>query len=110
MKLIIDIPINAYLMIKETIFTECTETMFLQTPDDRLKTMLLFKTLDSIKDGKPYEERPQDKCNCSNCDYFKFSQSFIENVVKFMTDYNIETVEDLMKELNHTNELLGGRK
>lgn len=48
--------------------------------------------------------------NCSHCDYRKFSQSFIENVVKFMTDYNIETVEDLMKELNHINELLGGKQ
>ena len=53
-------------------------------------------------------ERPQGECNCSHCDYFKFSQSFIENIVKFMTDYNIETVEDLMRELNHINELLGG--
>ena len=48
--------------------------------------------------------------NCSHCDYFKFSQAFIENIVKFMTDYNIESVEDLMKELNHINELLGGRQ
>lgn len=53
------------------------------------------------------EERPTE-VNCSHCDYFKFSQSFIENVVKFMTDYNIESVEDLMKELNRINELLGG--
>lgn len=56
------------------------------------------------------EERPTGECNCSHCDYFKFSQSFIKNVVKFMTDYNIESVEDLMKELNHINELLGGGK
>lgn len=56
------------------------------------------------------EERPQGECDCSDCDYFKFSQSFIENVVKFMTDYNIETVEGLMKELNHINELLGGKQ
>lgn len=48
--------------------------------------------------------------NCSHCDYFKFSQSFIENVVKFMTDYKIESVEDLIKELNHINEWLGGRE
>lgn len=53
--------------------------------------------------------RPQE-VNCSHCDYFKFSKSFIENVVKVMTDYNIETVEDLMKELNHINEWLGGRE
>lgn len=58
----------------------------------------------------PTVERPQGECDCSDCDYFKFSQSFIENVVKFMTDYNIETVEDLMKELNHINELLGGKQ
>lgn len=55
------------------------------------------------------EARPQG-VNCSHCDYFKFSKSFIENVVKVMTDYNIETVEDLMKELNHINEWLGGRE
>lgn len=54
--------------------------------------------------------RPTGECNCSHCDYFKFSQSFIENIVKFMTDYNIESVEDLMRELNHINELLGGRE
>lgn len=54
------------------------------------------------------EERSTE-VNCSNCDYFKFSQSFIENVVKFMTENNIETVEDLTKELNHINELLGGK-
>lgn len=62
---------------------------------------------------KAYErgkaERPTE-VNCSHCDYFKFSQSFIENIVKFMTDYNIESVEDLMRELNHINELLGGRE
>lgn len=61
MKIVIDIPIDAYSMIKETTFTEDEKTMFLQTPEDRLKTMLLFKTLDSIKNGKPYEERRGDK-------------------------------------------------
>lgn len=58
---------------------------------------------------KALEDRPTE-CNCSHCDYFKFSQAFIENIVKFMADYNIESVEDLMKELKHINELLGGRE
>ncbi len=71
---------------------------------------ITFKEVVAYECGQKSVERPQDKCNCSYCDYFKFSQSFIENVVKFMTDYNIETVEDLMKELNHINELLGGVK
>jgi hypothetical protein len=53
------------------------------------------------------DKRPTE-VNCSHCDYFKFSQTFIVNVVEVMNDYNIETVEDLMKELNHINELLGG--
>lgn len=63
--------------------------------------------IDRIIDNAPTVE---PDVNCSHCDYFKFSQSFIENIVKFMTDYNIESVEDLMKELNHINELLGGRQ
>jgi len=79
MKLIIDIPMDAYSMIMDTTFTECEETMFLQTPEDRLKTMLLFKTLGSIKNGTPYEDRPQGEWientnifgegtyECSNC-------------------------------------------
>ena len=46
--------------------------------------------------------------NCSHCDYFKFSKSFIENIVGFMLKHNIETVDDLMTELNRINELLGG--
>ena len=86
MKLIIDIPIDAYLMIKETAFTECEETMFLQTPEDRLKTMLLFKTLNSIKNGKPYEERSQGEwvrhirsIECSVCKYNFFSDDENEN-------------------------------
>lgn len=47
--------------------------------------------------------------NCSHCDYFTFSRRFIKNVANFMADYKIETVEDLMTELNHINEWLGGK-
>jgi len=59
MKLIIDIPDDAYSMITNTVFTENVEVMFKQSAEDRQKTLQLFATLDAIKDGKPYEERPQ---------------------------------------------------
>lgn len=52
MKLLIDIPEDAYHMICETTFTEDADRMFLQSSEDRLKTLLLFKALDSIKEGK----------------------------------------------------------
>lgn len=48
--------------------------------------------------------------NCSYCDYFTFSRRFIKNVANLMANYKIEIVEDLMKELNHINEWLGGRE
>ena len=57
MKLIIDIPNDAYSMIVNTAFTENFEVMFKQSAEDRRKTLQLFTTLDAIKDGKPYEER-----------------------------------------------------
>lgn len=66
---------------------------------------LTVTEIEQIIDNAPTVE---PDVNCSHCDYFKFSQAFIENLVEFMTDYNIETVEDLIKELNHINELLGG--
>lgn len=64
---------------------------------------------DGYEAAKAKFERPQE-VNCSLCDYFKFSQSFIKNVVEMMLKYNIESVEDLKKELNHIIELLGGRE
>lgn len=48
--------------------------------------------------------------SCYHCDYFTFSRRFIKNVANLMANYKIETVEDLMKELNHINEWLGGRQ
>lgn len=50
------------------------------------------------------EARPTE-VNCSHCDYFKFSRSFVENIVGFMLEHDIYTVDDLMTELNHINEL-----
>lgn len=50
-------------------------------------------------------ERPTE-VNCSHCDYFTFSKRFIENVVELMLKYKIETVDDLMTELNRINELI----
>lgn len=70
MKLVIDIPEEAYHMICETTFTEDTDRMFLQAPEDRLKTLLLFKTLDSIKEGKAYAESFKYKIdNVSDIDF-----------------------------------------
>lgn len=48
--------------------------------------------------------------NCSHCDYFKFTQTFIENIVKLMTDHNFESVDDLMNEINRVKDELGGRE
>lgn len=53
---IIDIPDEAYSMVMSTTFTEDSEIMFKQNAEDRRKTLQLFVILDSIKDGKPYEE------------------------------------------------------
>lgn len=50
--------------------------------------------------------------NCSHCDYFKFSQLFVDNIAKLMADYNIETYDDLMNEINRVKDALnelGGR-
>ncbi len=47
----------------------------------------------------------EPEVNCSHCDYFKFSRSFVENIVGFMLEHEIYTVDDLMTELNHINEL-----
>lgn len=55
--------------------------------------------------AKAKYERPTE-VNCSHCDYFTFSKRFIENIVGVMLKYKIETVDDLMTELNRINELM----
>lgn len=56
MKLVINIPEEDYEMIKNTTFTENTETIFRQSSEDRKLTMMLFRLLDSVTDGKPLQE------------------------------------------------------
>ena len=44
--------------------------------------------------------------NCSHCDYFKFTQTFVDNIAEFMADYNIETYDDLMNVINRVKDEL----
>lgn len=53
MKIVIDIPEEDYEMIKNTTFTENTETIFRQSSEDRKGTIMLFRLLDSVTDGTP---------------------------------------------------------
>ena len=78
---------------------------------DRLRTdeHINNKECGTLRRAILLPERPTE-VNCSHCDYFTFSKQFIENVVKIMADYKIKTVEDLMRELNHINEWLGGKE
>ena len=55
-KLIIEIPKEDIELICKTSFTEDERTMFKQSPSDRQGTMMLFRLMDSVKDGKPLDE------------------------------------------------------
>lgn len=44
-----------------------------------------------------YEERPQGKCN--KCDYYSFSQAFINGIVELISKYGITTIDELLETL-----------
>lgn len=50
-KLIIEIPKEDMELIFKTSFVEDERTMFKQSPSDRQGTMMLFRLMDSVKDG-----------------------------------------------------------
>ena len=60
MKLIIDISEEDYEKIKTTSFVENTETMLKQSAEDRKGTMMLFRVMDSIKNGEPHKGGEED--------------------------------------------------
>lgn len=55
-KLIIEIPKEDIELICKTSFVEDERTMFKQSPSDRQGTMMLFRVMDSVKNGTPLED------------------------------------------------------
>ena len=55
-KLIIEIPKEDIEFICKTSFVEDERTMFKQSPSDRQGTMMLFRLMDSVKDGIPLDD------------------------------------------------------
>lgn len=55
-KLIIEIPKEDMEFIRKTSFVEDERTMFKQSPSDRQGTMMLFRLMDSVKDGIPLDD------------------------------------------------------
>lgn len=55
-KLIIEIPKEDIELICKTSFVEDERTMFKQSPSDRQGTMMLFRLMDSVKDGTPLDD------------------------------------------------------
>ena len=56
MKLIIDIPKEDIELIHKTSFVEDERTIFKQSPSDRQGTMMLFRLMDSVKNGIPLDD------------------------------------------------------
>ena len=54
-KLIIEIPKEDIEFIRKASFVEDEKTMFKQSPSDRQGTMMLFRLMDSIKNGTPLD-------------------------------------------------------
>lgn len=48
--------------------------------------------------------RPQGECNCSHCDYWKFSRAIIHGFVDYMVTHGIESIEELEEELHRMNQ------
>ena len=61
MRLVIDISEEDYEKIKTTSFVENTETVLKQSSEDRKGTMMLFRIMDSIKNGEP-----QNRVKCKS--------------------------------------------
>ena len=55
-KIIIEIPKEDIEFICKTSFVENERTMFKQSPSDRQGTMMLFRLMDSVKDGIPLDD------------------------------------------------------
>lgn len=55
-KLIIELPKEDIELICKTSFVEDERTMFKQSPSDRQGTMMLFRLMDSVKDGIPLDD------------------------------------------------------
>lgn len=59
-KLIIEIPKEDMELLCKTSFVEDERTMFKQSPSDRQGTMMLFRLMDSVKDGTPLDSNDSD--------------------------------------------------
>ena len=55
-KLIIEISKEDIELIRKTSFVEDERTLFKQNPSDRQGTMMLFRLMDSVKDGVPLDD------------------------------------------------------
>lgn len=55
-KLIIEVSKEDIELIRKTSFVEDERTMFKQSPSDRQGTMMLFRVMDSVKNGTPLDD------------------------------------------------------
>lgn len=68
-KLIIEIPKEDIELICKTSFVEDERTMFKQSPSDRQGTMMLFRLMDSVKDGISLEMlKAEIRDNTNHCE------------------------------------------
>ena len=83
-KLIIEIPKEDIEFIRKTSFVEDERTMFKQSPSDRQGTMMLFRLMDSVKNGIPLDsvkaeiEEQYDRVRPYNIDVAKGLEMALE--------------------------------
>ena len=63
-------------------------------------TLMLYEIADIVEDccdNAPTIEAP--KIDCQSCQYLKFTEQFVENIVKVMIANDITTIEELKKRI-----------
>ena len=63
-------------------------------------TLMLYEIADIVEDccdNAPTIEAP--KIGCQSCQYLKFTEQFVENIVKVMIANDITTIEELKKRI-----------
>lgn len=95
-KLIIEIPKEDIELICKTSFVEDERTMFKQSPSDRQGTMMLFRLMDSVKDGIPLDTVKDKILGYNVRQHVSGSESFLKGYAVGM-DKSAEILDNICK-------------
>lgn len=79
-KIIIEIPKEDIELICKTSFVEDERTMYKQSPSDRRGTMMLFRLMDSVKNGIPLDDVKAEIEKCKEVANVPYDRDYFTTV------------------------------